>query len=328
MNPQSPLLCLVGPTASGKSAVAYELGRRWGTELIMADSRQLYQGMEIGTDQPPKSWQATVAHHCVGLLPLDEACSAGQFCRLADPILMRLLGENKLPILVGGTGLYVRALLYGLSASPSGEQAVRQQLNAFATTHGANGLHGWLNRIDPESALAIDPADVAKVTRALEIFLLSGQSRTAWHRAQGVRASRYDHFLVGLRLPRLLLYERIEQRVRRMVKRGLIEEVRRLWAAGYDERCNAMRGLGYRQLLRAFRGGWSVEEAIEETIRETRRYAKRQMTWFRHQPGIQWLDLDGSERPDVVADRLSDMARGRWASIARCAIMAPVFAGG
>jgi tRNA dimethylallyltransferase len=317
MRPRQPLLCIVGPTASGKSAAAYQLARRWETEIIVADSRQLYRGMAIGTDQPPREWRERVAHHLVDLAPPATAWDAGQFCRAAEPVIERLHRAGAVPIVVGGTGLYLRALLYGLAPGPPADASLRRRLAERAD------LHEWLGRVDPASAEVISPADRPKIIRALEIYLLTGRPRSVWHAEHGFRTARYDHLVIGLRLPRAVLYRRIEERVAEMVRRGLIEEVRRLWREGHDERHNAMRGLGYRQLLRALRGECPIDDAIRDTIRETRRYAKRQLTWFRHQPGLRWLDLGGDEPPEAVADTVHQLAGRQWAATEPCAIMAP-----
>ncbi|MBI3620941.1 MAG: tRNA (adenosine(37)-N6)-dimethylallyltransferase MiaA [Nitrospirae bacterium] len=320
-----PLLCLVGPTASGKSAAAYHLARRWRSEIVAADSRQLYRGMAIGTDQPPPDWQRDVVHHLVGVAPPDEAWNAGRFCRAAEPILARLHQAGRIPVVVGGTGLYLRALLYGLMAAPPSDPALRGELLEQMRLEGAVSLHERLRAVDPVSAGSISAGDGQKLIRALEIYLLTGRSRSAWQAEHGFGAPRYDHLMIGLRLPRPVLYKRIEARVGEMVRRGLVEEARRLWEAGCDERHNAMRGLGYRQLLRTFRGEWSMEMAIDATIRETKRYAKRQLTWFRHQDGVRWMDLTGDESAEAVAERLHRIAAQEWGAKAPCAIMAEFF---
>ncbi|MEW6324591.1 MAG: tRNA (adenosine(37)-N6)-dimethylallyltransferase MiaA [Nitrospirota bacterium] len=314
-----PLLCIAGPTASGKSAVAYALARRWATDVIIADSRQLYRGMPIGTDQPPPEWQAAVTHHLLGVAAPDDPWNAGRFCRAAEPVIAGLHRQGRIPIIVGGTGLYLRALLYGLTPGPPADPAIRRELAERIAREGLAALHAWLTRVDPSSAAAIAPADEPKIIRALEFYLSTGKPRSAWHAEHGFRTARYDHLLIGLRLPRAVLHRRIELRVAAMAARGLAEEVRGLWTAGYDERHQAMRGLGYRQLLRAFRGECSTDEAIGETIRETKRYAKRQMTWFRGQPDLQWLDVTGEEPPGAAAEAIDRMARQRWAE---CAIIA------
>ncbi len=323
--PLRPLLCLVGPTASGKSAAAYRLARRWTSEIVIADSRQLYRDMTIGTDQPPEDWQREVVHHLVGIAPPDESWNAGRFCRAAEPIIARLHEAGRVPVIVGGTGLYVRALLYGLMAAPPSDPALRMELAEQAAREGAASLHERLRAVDPVSAAAIATGDGQKVIRALEIYLLTGRSRSAWQADHGFRTPRYDHLMIGLRLPRSVLHQRIDARVREMVRRGLVEEARRLWEAGYDERHNAMCGLGYRQLLRAFRGEWPMDAAIDATIRETQHYAKRQLTWFRHQAGLRWIDLTGDESADAVAERLHQLAGEQWGPKAPCAIMAEFF---
>jgi tRNA dimethylallyltransferase len=320
-----PLFCLVGPTASGKSAAAYALARGWRSEILMADSRQLYREMAIGTDQPPPLWQREVAHHLVGIASPDESWNAGRFCRAAEPIVDRLHRTGRIPIVVGGTGLYLRVLLYGLMAAPSSDPALRRELAEQAAREGPASLYERLRAVDPESAASISERDGQKLIRALEIYLLTERTASSWRAEHGFRVPRYNHLMIGLRLPRSVLYRRIEERVEEMVRRGLVEEARRLWAAGYDERHNAMRGLGYRQLLRAFRGDWSVDAAIEATIRETKHYAKRQMTWFRSQAGLRWLDLDGDEPAEAVAERLHRMAARQWGSESPCAIMAGFF---
>ena len=319
--PLRPLLCLVGPTASGKSAAAFALARRWGTEIVAADSRQLYRGMAIGTDQPPSEWQRQVGHHLVAMIPPDESWNAGRFCRAAEPIIESLHRDGRIPVVVGGTGLYLRALLYGLMAAPPSDPPLRRMLADRAVREGSASLHAQLRAVDPASADAIAPGDGQKLIRALEIYLLTGRSKSAWQADHGFQSPRYDHLLIGLRLPRPVLHRRIEDRVREMVRRGLVEEARRLWETGYDERHNAMRGLGYRQLLRTFRGEWSTDDAVNATIRETKRYAKRQMTWFRSQAGLHWLDLDGGESADAVAERLHQLAAHRWGAEPPYAIM-------
>jgi tRNA dimethylallyltransferase len=278
--------------------------------------------MPIGTDQPPPEWRRDVAHHLIAVAPPSADWNAGIFCRAAEPIIERLHREGRVPIIVGGTGLYLRALLYGLAPSPPADASVRRQLADRAGREGSASLHAWLRAVDPASADAIMPADLPKIIRALEIYLVTGRPRSAWHAEHGFRTPRYDHLLVGLRLPRTVLYRRIERRVANMVDRGLVEEVRRLWAAGYDERLSAMRGLGYRQLMRAFRGECTVEAAIDLTVRETRRYAKRQFTWFAREPGLRWIDLTGDEPAGAVADAVVGEARRCWMG---CAIMAPLF---
>lgn len=310
----APLLCIVGPTASGKSAAAYALARRWGAQIIVADSRQLYRDMPIGTDQPPPEWQHEVPHHLVSVAPPDAEWNAGRFCRAAEPIIAGLHRSGHIPIVVGGTGLYVRALLYGLASSPPADAAVRHRLAERITRDGLPSVHAWLRSVDPASADAIAPADEPKIIRALEIYLLTGRPRSAWHADHGFQTARYDHLMIGLRLPRPVLHRRIEERVAVMVERGLVEEVRRLWTAGHDERQHAMRGLGYRQLLRAFRGECSIDEAIQATILDTRRYAKRQMTWFRHQRDLSWIDLGGDEPAEAVAETMHQLARRHFHS--------------
>jgi tRNA dimethylallyltransferase len=281
--------------------------------------------MAIGTDQPPLAWQREVVHHLVGIAPPDQSWNAGRFCRAADPIIAHLHEAGGMPIVVGGTGLYLRALLYGLMAAPPSDPALRRELAEQADHQGAASLYERLRAVDPASAAAISTGDSQKLIRALEIYLLTGRSRSVWQAEHGFRAPRYDHLMIGLRLPRPVLYERIEVRVRDMVRRGLVEEARSLWAAGYDERHNAMRGLGYRQLLRAFRGEGSIDDAIEATIRDTKHYAKRQLTWFRHQAGLHWIDLAGDESADAVAERLHQLAAQQWGPAAPCAIMAQFF---
>jgi tRNA dimethylallyltransferase len=278
--------------------------------------------MEIGTDQPPPEWKREVTHHLIAVAPPMEAWNAGRFCRAAEPVIERLHREQRVPIIVGGTGLYLRALLYGLAPSPPADASVRRQLAGRAEREGSAALHAWLRRVDPASADEIQPADLPKIIRALEIYLVTGRPRSVWHAEHGFRSPRYDHLLIGVRLPRAVLHRRIERRVAGMVERGLVEEVRRLWVAGHDERQPAMRGLGYRQLLRAFRGECTVEAAVASTVRETKRYAKRQLTWFAREPGLHWLDLSGDEPAEAVADAVSDAARRRWTG---CAIMAPLF---
>jgi tRNA dimethylallyltransferase len=298
--PRIPLLVLAGPTATGKTALAIALARHLGGEIVSADSRQIYRGMDIGTAKPTAEQRALVPHHLLDVVAPDESYTLAQYQADAQAAIAAIHGRGQLPLLVGGTGLYIRAVVENLAipqVPPNPE--LRQQLEVEATRQGIAALHARLAALDPSGAARIDPANPRRVIRALEVTLLTGQPFSA---QQGTRPSPYRPFFLGLNGPREVLYQRADQRVDAMLAAGLVEEVQRLNAAGYDWRLPSMSSLGYQEIASYLRGETSLEAAVERLKFNTHHYIRRQLTWFRAEPRLHWLDCTA---PDLESRALS-----------------------
>lgn len=299
-----PLVVLVGPTAVGKSQVAILVARALGTEVLTADSRQVFRGMDIGTDKPSPAERRGVPHRLIDLVEPDEPFNVGDYRRLALAEIARLHGAGLVPLVVGGTGLYVRALLRGLWAGPSADWALRAQFEEEARLGGDEALHRRLAEVDPESAVRLHPKDRAKVIRALEVHRLLGRPLSALHREHGFGERPFATLLLGLIREREALYRRIEARVELELAKGLLEETRGLLARGYGRHLGSMKGLGYRQMAGYLDGEYDYDEAVRRLKRDTRHFAKRQLTWFRREPGLTWLSLSEEEPAERAAERI------------------------
>jgi tRNA dimethylallyltransferase len=299
MSAERTVIFLVGPTAVGKSAVAFELVQSLGTELISADSRQVYRGMDIGTAKPTPAERARVTHHLLDVVEPDQPFSAGQFRVLASAVIEKLHQQGRIPIVIGGTGLYVKLLAYGVWQGPpsatGADWDLRRRLRREEEIQGAGYLHHRLREIDPESAARIKPRDLSKIIRAIEVFEKTGRPLSAFHREHRFQERPYRAVMIGLRRSRPDLYRRIEERVDRMMKEGLVEEVRGLLSKGYSPDLSSMQGLGYRQIIGYLKKRYDLTEAVRLLKRDTKRYAKRQMTWFNRDPSIQWIDLQEAD---------------------------------
>ena len=288
-----PLLVIVGPTGVGKTAVAVRVAAALPLEAINADSRQVYRGMDIGTGKPTREEQALLAHHLLDVVSPDERYHAARFRSEAIDAIGRIRARGNLPCVVGGTGLYVRALLKGLHPAPPADPVLRAELGAYAALHGTVALHARLAALDPEAARVLHPHDQVRIVRAIEVRASGPPARDAAGPADWrARIAGWRFVMVGLRRERALLNATIADRARAMVARGMMEEVKRLLAAGYDESLGAMGGIGYRQFAAVVRGRMSAERALALMIRDTCRYAKRQMTWFARDPDVEWIDVD------------------------------------
>lgn len=301
---EHPWFILVGPTAVGKSAIAERLALALGTEIVVADSRQVYQGMDIGTDKPSAEARARVPRHLIDLVPPDAPFSAGKYKRLAEEKIAALSREGKPIFIEGGTGLYIKTLLYGLWEGPPADWDFRNRLLQEESEKGGT-LHRRLAGVDPDAAERIHPRDLPKLVRALEVYQQVGRPISEVHAAHRfAEPPKGAYFLVGVRREREALYRRIEQRVESQIANGLIEETERLLSAGFSPELPSMRGLGYKQMTRYLRGEQTREEAIATLKRDTRHYAKRQMTWFRADPKIEWIDLKPDETSEAAAKRI------------------------
>ena len=306
-----PLLVIVGPTGVGKTAVAVRLAGRMRIEAISADSRQVYRGMDIGTGKPTAEEQAALRHHLIDVAEPDERYHAARFRAEAARAIDEVRARGALPVVVGGTGLYVRALLKGLYPAPAADPALRRELEAEAERAGPAALHARLAALDPAAARALHPNDRVRLVRGIEIRLraapgLDDQSaRAAADWGRGVADWRL--LMVGLRRERPDLNRGLAERARAMAGRGMMDEVQRLLAAGHDETLPSMGGIGYRQFAAAARGKMSLDEALRLMIRDTCRYAKRQMTWFAREAEIRWLDVDEVGGTEAAAQRIETM---------------------
>lgn len=288
---EPPLLVVVGPTAVGKTALAVRLAREFGGEIISADSRQIYRQMDIGTAKPSPEEMRSVPHHLIGVVDPDGVLTLAQYQAMAYEIIERLHEAGKVPMLVGGTGLYVRAVVEGYRVPQVPPRPdLRKQLEQEAERNGPAALHARLAKVDPAVAAKIDFRNVRRVIRALEVYETTGQPISTLQRK---RPPTYRILQVGLTLPREVLYQRIDQRVDRMMELGLESEVRRLVEAGYAWDLPSMSALGYRQMGDCLRGECTLEEAVTQIKRDTRRFVHRQYTWFRlTDPCIHWFDAE------------------------------------
>ena len=281
-------LVVVGPTASGKTALAIELAERLDTEIISADSMQVYRGMAIGTAAPTAEEQARVRHHFVGFLDPDEQYTAGRFGKEARAVVQTLNARGRIAVVAGGSGLYVRALVDGLFSGPAGDPSLRQRLKAEADAIGTAALYDRLQGVDPAYAAIVHSGDLRRIVRGLEVYMLTGQPLSALHAAHRQETPPLDVSQVALDIPREALYARINSRVDRMLEAGFVEEVRELMDTGRADRLLELRTLGYREFAAYLRGEQGYDEAREAMKRNTRRFAKRQLSWFRNDPRIRW----------------------------------------
>jgi tRNA dimethylallyltransferase len=291
------VIAVVGPTATGKSALALALAHRLGGEVINADSMQLYRGMDIGTAKLAPSEREGVAHHLLDIWDVTQTASVAEYQERGRACIEQLLARDVTPVLVGGSGLYVRAVLDRIEF-PGTDAVVRAELEAELATAGAPALHQRLAAVDPAAASAIAAANGRKIVRALEVIAVTGKPFTAALPAYD--APVFDALQIGLDLPTADLDERINRRVEGMVEQGLVDEVRALEANGLRDGVTASRALGYAQLLAAFDGRIAMDEAVTQTARATRRFVRRQRSWFRRDPRIHWFEPSSTVVDHIV----------------------------
>jgi tRNA dimethylallyltransferase len=283
-------VAVVGPTASGKTAFALAIAERLGTEIISADSMQVYRGMEIGAGAATHADRALVPHHFVSCLTPGEPFSAGEFQRQGREVLAAINNRGVPAVIAGGSGLYISALLDGLFDGPEKDDAVRARLEAEANEIGQAALYARLMKFDPEYAAIVDENDLRRIVRGLEVYEIAGQPLSVLHRDHAHVSQPVHTRFVAIRYPRAELYERINQRVNAMLDAGFLDEVRALQAAGLEAEVRQLRALGYREFLAYLAGEASYDEARAAMQQNTRRYAKRQLTWFRADERIEWIE--------------------------------------
>jgi tRNA dimethylallyltransferase len=306
LEPEAPVLVVVlGPTAVGKSRVAVDLALRFGGEVVSGDSIQVYRGFDIGTDKPDQAARRGVPHHLIDIVGPDVQFTAADFVREALAAARGIAARGHLPIVAGGTGLYLKALLDGLFPGPGRDEAVRAALEAEAKEKGLDALFRRLETLDPEYAKKIRGRDRVRIIRALEVHAATGRPISEHFRSTESPVKGRTVVRIGLRLERDELIKRIEARVDRMFARGLVEEVRALLAGGVPETAPPFRALGYSHVLRFLRGETSRDGAIALTKTDTRQYAKRQMTWFRKMAGVVWFSPeDGPALEEFIRNQL------------------------
>jgi tRNA dimethylallyltransferase len=309
------VVAILGPTACGKSALAIAVARRFGGEIVNCDSTAVYRGFDIGTDKVSPDEQQGIPHHLIDIVEPTAIYTAAQYARDAARVIREIQGRGRLPILVGGTGFYYRALTRGLFPGPGGDQALRARLDRIAERRGTAFLHRMLQRVDPPSALRILPGDRKRMIRALEVFFLTGRPLTAHFADTESPIAGMRVLAIAVRLPAEQIAERTAQRVEHQFERGVLDEIRRLLARGVPETARPFGGLVYRQALEHLHGVRDEAATQELIARENRHYARRQMIWFRKEPDLEWFDGPGESAATQAAveawlePRLANTAR-------------------
>jgi len=298
---QPKLVIITGPTATGKTSLAIELAKQYNAEIVSADSRQVYRYLDIGTAKPTLAQQTAIPHHLIDVVNPDEQFDGARFRTLALATIEDILQRRKRILVVGGTGLYLRALTRGLFTGPGADLALRRQLQEQESSEGKGFLYRRLREIDPDAANRLHPNDTVRLVRALEVFLITGKPMSDWQREHGFRERPFVTLTIGLVCERNSLHERIAARCQQMLHDGLVDEVRRVWDMGYGPELPVMQTIGYAQVKALLQGKCNEEEALAQMITETKRLAKRQLTWFRAEPDLQWFTpSQGREIVDVV----------------------------
>jgi tRNA dimethylallyltransferase len=312
LQPRQKLVVLIGPTAVGKTTLSMEIAKKFHGEIISGDSMQIYRGMDIGTAKASKEEQALVSHHLIDIVNPDEAFSVAMFQEKASQLISEIQAREHLPIIVGGTGLYIESLCYGFQFSEGGsDEAFRSRQMEFLQQHGEQALHDKLNAIDPITAERLHRNDYRRVIRALEINHVTGKPMSE-HLSGQKKESPYELCLVGLTMDRALLYKRIEARIDEMLEQGLIAEIHSLLAQGYTKDLVSMQGLGYKEIVGYLEGQYDETDAIILLKKNTRHYAKRQLSWFRHMKEIEWVDVSDTGNFSAHYKKISDIIAGKF----------------
>ena len=296
------IICIAGPTASGKTALAVELAKELNGEVVSCDSMQIYKRMDIGTAKPTSEEMQGIPHHMIDVAEPDEDFSVSRYCEMASPIVDDIVARGKTAIIAGGTGLYMDSLIRGNTFAPFPSTGQREKLEQQADEMGIDYMKDWLERIDPEAAARIH--DRKRLLRALEVYLETGETITEHNRKTQLIPSKYEPLWLGLDFePRAALYERIDLRVSIMLELGLMEEIQDLLSSGIPEKCTAMQAIGYKEFVAALDGQCTIEEAADQVRQSSRRYAKRQLTWFRRNKAMNWLTRHEGEGSEEIIQK-------------------------
>ena len=301
------LIVVAGPTASGKTSLSIQLAKQLNTEIISADSMQIYRYMDVGSAKPTAEEMDGVVHHLIDEVSPFEEFSVKQYTDLAKKAIEEIQSIGKIPIIVGGTGLFINSVIDNIAFSETeNDENIRRELNQYAKKNGNQALHKILEEIDYGSAEKIHYNDVKRTVRAIEVFRTTGVPMSEHIRRSKMLPSPYDLFYIGLTMDRTVLYEKINQRVDRMIENGLLEEVKKLLSMGLDDSYQSMQGIGYKELIWCLQDRMPLEKAIEMIKQESRRYAKRQLTWFKRDKRIQWFDSSKPRLTERVTGQLNE----------------------
>jgi len=313
-----PLLVIVGPTATGKTAVAVEVAKKIKGEIISADSMLIYRYMNIGTAKPAMEERQGIPHYMIDLIDPGEQYSVALFQQQAERHICEITAKDRLPLLVGGTGLYVRSVIDHYDFTRTGtDTALRQRLQNEAETRGVEAVYRQLKEVDPETAARLHPNNLKRVIRALEVYHQTGRPVSSFQTRDQQPRPKYNLLMFGLNMDRQALYNRIEERVDKMLSAGLLEEVQQLLDRGYGPELVSMQGLGYKEIIPYLKGMITLEEAILLLKRNTRRFAKRQMTWFKHDQRINWIDITRHQNIRDVAEEIVRFTAGVWKIVSK-----------
>jgi len=304
MSTQKPILIIAGPTAVGKTDASLLLAQEWGAEVVSADSMQVYRGMDIGTAKPTPEQRKLVYHHLIDVADPAQPYSVGDYYRDARSAIAAIIGAGGIPIVVGGTGLYIRALMKGLFHGPPADLELRERLLTKEMECGEGALYADLVRVDPEAAIKIHPNDLRRTVRALEVHSLKERKMSECQQEHGFQDTPYPFRLLFLVRSRSELYPRIEARVDRMIADGLEDEVKGLMLKGHGRDLISMQALGYSHFIDYFNGKAGYDETVLLLKRDTKRFAKRQFTWFRREPDARWVDITGLDDPREIVERI------------------------
>ena len=297
----NPIICIAGPTASGKTALAVELAKLLDGEVVSCDSMQVYRRMDIGTAKPTKDEMQGIPHHMIDVADPEEDFSVSRYCQMAAPIVDSIVARGKTAIIAGGTGLYMDSLMRGNDFAPFPSTGCREELEAQADREGMEAMLALLRAVDPDSAARLPVSDRKRIIRALEVYRETGETITAHNEKTRQLPPRYRPVWLGLDFAdRQELYRRIDLRVEAMLRQGLIGEIQSLLASGIPAKCTAMQAIGYKEFVTALDGRCTIEEAAAQVQQSSRRYAKRQLTWFRRNPETHWLTRDHAVGPEEI----------------------------
>ncbi len=300
------IICIAGPTASGKTALAVELAKQFDGEVVSCDSMQIYKRMDIGTAKPTAEEMQGIVHHMMDVAEPEEDFSVSRYCEIASPIVDDIIARGKTAIIAGGTGLYMDSLIKGNDFAPFPSTGVRERLEVRADKEGIQVLMDELNAIDPVSAARLHLSDRKRIIRALEVFLETGETITAHNLRTQAIPPKYSPLWLGLDFdPRQVLYDRIDLRVGIMLEMGLVKEIEDLLASGISPRATSMQAIGYKEFVSALAGNGTIEQAADQVRKSSRHYAKRQLTWFRRNKNIRWL----TRKEGMSGEEIIEMAR-------------------
>ncbi len=299
------IIVIVGPTAVGKTYVSVELAKKLNTEIVSADSMQIYKEMDIGTAKITDDEMQGIAHHMIDIISPNENYSVSEFNETAEKIIDSLLLNNHIPIVVGGSGLYVNSLIYDLDfAKAKSNEKLRDYYNYYYKEHGEDALYNKLQKIDPAAAEKIHKNNIKRVIRALEVYDITGLKFSELNTDIRKPSNKYECILVGLSMDRKILYNRINQRVDKMLSEGLVEEVKDLLDKGYHKNSASMKAIGYKEIIEYLEGNCTLEEAVNILKRNTRRFAKRQYTWFLKDENVKWFDINNIKDIDLIVNNI------------------------